>query len=77
MEINIKEKMEELVQKIQSDKDILDKFQADPIATLEELVGIDLPNEQLEKLVEGIKAKLTIDKVSGALGGLGNLLNRK
>ena len=77
MEINIKEKVEELVQKIQSDKDILDKFQADPIATLEELVGIDLPNEQLEKLVEGIKAKLTIDKVSGALGGLGNLLNRK
>ena len=34
MEINIKEKVEELVQKIQSDKDILDKFQADPIATL-------------------------------------------
>ena len=77
MEINIKEKVEELVQKIQSDKDILDKFQADPSATLEELVGIDLPNEQLEKLVEGIKAKLTIDKVSSALGGLGNLLNRK
>ena len=47
MEINIKEKVEELVQKIQSDTDILDKFQAYHIATLEELVGIDLPNEQL------------------------------
>ena len=68
--MNIKEKLEELVEKIKSDKDLLKKFQSDPVKTIEELVGMDLPDDQIEKLAEGIKAKLSLDKLGGALGGL-------
>ena len=66
----IKEKIDEIVEKIKSDKDIAAKFQKDPIATVEELLDIDLPNEQLEPLVEGIKAKLSLDKLKGGFGKL-------
>lgn len=66
----IKEKIDEIVEKIKSDKDIAAKFQKDPIATVEELLDIDLPNDQLEPLVEGIKAKLSLDKLKGGLGKL-------
>lgn len=68
--MNIKEKIEELVEKIKNDKDLLKKFQSDPVKTIEELVGMDLPDDQIEKLAEGIKAKLSLDKLGGALGGL-------
>ena len=71
----IKEKINEIVEKIKNDKDIAAKFQKDPITTVEGLIGIDLPNDQIEKIVEGIKAKIAldkidVDKVADVLGGL-------
>ena len=69
MEI-LKDKIEEIVEKIKTDKDIAAKFQRDPIALVEELLGVDLPNDQLESVVNAIKAKVDLDKVSGLLGGL-------
>ena len=66
----IKERIEEIVEKIKSDKDIADKFQKDPISTVEELIGLDLPNDQIEALVDGVKAKINLDKLAGGLGKL-------
>lgn len=74
--MDIKAKIEEIVEKIKSDKDILAKFQKDPISVVEELLGVDLPNDQLEALVEGVKAKIKIDKIDDVLGGLGNLFKK-
>ena len=68
--MDIKAKIDELVQKIKSDKQLLAKFQKDPLSTVEELLGIDLPNDQIQKLVEGIKIKIDLDKVGNMLGGL-------
>ncbi len=72
----LKEKLDELVEKIKSDKDIAAKFQKDPIATVEKLIGIDLPNDQLEGLVDAIKAKLSLDKAGNVLGSLGKLFGK-
>ena len=72
----IQEKIDELVEKIKSDKDIAEKFRKDPITTVEQLLGIDLPNDQIEKVVEMIKAKINLDKIGGALGGLGKLFGK-
>ena len=68
--MDIKEKLEEIVEKIKSDKQIMAKFEKNPAAVIEELIGIDLPNDQINDLVDAIKAKLTVDKIGGALGGL-------
>ena len=68
--MDIKAKIEELVNKIKSDKNLLAKFQKDPVSTVEELLGIDLPNDQVQKIVDGIKAKIDLDKLGGMLGGL-------
>ena len=71
----IKEKIDEIVEKIKNDKDIAKKFRNDPVTTVEGLIGIDLPNDQIEKIVDGIKAKVALDKidmdkVGDMLGGL-------
>ena len=59
----IKEKINEIVEKIKNDKNIAAKFQKDPVTTVEGLLGIDLPNDQVEKIIDGIKAKIALDKI--------------
>ena len=75
--MDIKEKIEELVEKIQGDKDVLAKFQKNPVAVVEKLIGVDLPDDQLEKVADMVKAKLDLDKVGDALGMLGGLFGKK
>lgn len=77
MAIDIKEKIEELVEKIKKNPAMLKKFKENPVKVVEELVGIDLPDEMVEKVVDGVKAKITLDKVGDALGALNGLLGKK
>jgi len=76
LKAELKNKLDEIVEKIKNDKDIAAKFQKDPIGTVEGLIGIDLPNDQLEGLVEAVKAKISLDKVGDALGGLKGLFGK-
>ena len=70
MALDAKEIVGELLEKISKDDDLRKQFKKDPVKTVEKLTGIDLPNDQVDKLVEGIKAKINVDKLSGMLGGL-------
>lgn len=72
----LKEKVEEIVEKIKADDKILEKFQKDPVSVLEELLEVDLPNDQIKALAEAVKAKLDLDKLGNALGGLGKLFGK-
>lgn len=76
-ESQIKEKIEEITEKIKNSDNLMAKFKAEPVKTLEGLLGIDLPDEIIEKIVDGVKAKLTLDKASDLLGGLGGLFKKK
>ena len=73
MSIDIKAKIEELAAKLQKDPALLQRFQADPVKTLEQLTGVDLPDEQLQPLVTGIKARLAASDLGDKLGGLKKL----
>lgn len=73
---DIKAQVEEAVKKIQSDDKLLDEFKKDPIKTVEKITGIDLPDDQLKKVVDGIKAKIAVDGVADKLGGLKNLFKK-
>jgi len=76
-ESQIKEKIEEITEKIKNSDDLMAKFKAEPIKTLEGLLGIDLADEMIEKIVDGVKAKISLDKASDLLGGLGGLFKKK
>ena len=73
LKAELKNKLDEIVEKIKNDKNIAAKFQKDPIGTVEGLIGIDLPNDQIEALVDAVKAKINLDKMGDALGGLKGL----
>ncbi len=75
--MDIKAKIEELVEKLKSDKALMAKFKENPVAAIEGLIGVDLPDDQIEGVVAGIKAKLSMDKIGDKLGGLGGLFGKK
>ncbi len=72
--MDIKAKIGEIVTKIQSDKDFAAKFQADPCKAIEGVVGMDLPDDQVNAVVDAVKAQIAggdlMGKISGILGGL-------
>lgn len=71
--MDIKEKITEIVEKLKTDKDLMTKFKEEPVKTIESLIGVDLPDESIEKIIEGVKAKINIDDAKEGLSKLTNL----
>jgi len=74
--MDIKANTEKLVEKIKSDPKLLQQFREEPIQVLEQLLGMDLPDDQIRQLAELIKAKLDLDKAGDLLKGLGGLFKK-
>ena len=74
--MDIKEKIEEIVNKLKNNPKLLQKFEKEPVKVLEELLGVDLPDDLVEKLMDGVKVKLAATKVGDALEGLGKLFGK-
>lgn len=68
--MDIKAKIDELVSKVKNDKDFAGKFKSDPVKAVEGVIGIDLPDDQINKIVDGVKAKVSLDDIGDKLGGL-------
>lgn len=73
MAFDIKEKIEELAKKVKDDPKLMKGFQKEPIKTVEGLLGIDLPEDQLKPLVAGIQTKLAATSIGDKLEGLKKL----
>ena len=74
--MDIKEKIEAVVKKLMADKKLMEKFERNPVKVIEELLGVDLPDDLVNNIIDGVKAKINLDKVSDALGGLGKLFGK-
>ena len=68
--MDIKAKIEELVNKVKNDKDFADKFKNDPVKAVEGVIGVDLPDDQINKIVDGVKAKITADGIGGKISSI-------
>ena len=73
----MKEKIEQIVKKLMSDKNLMEKFEKNPVSVFEEYIGFDLPDEQVNQVIEGIKAKIKLEQVGDVLGGIGKLFGKK
>ncbi|MBQ5754774.1 MAG: hypothetical protein IIV90_03805 [Oscillospiraceae bacterium] len=70
---DIKEKVEQLAKKILTSDELKKSFAKDPVKTIEKLLGIDLPDDLMEKVVTGVKAKVGLEQVMNLAGGLDGL----
>lgn len=68
--MDIKAKIDEVVNKVKSDKGFAEKFQKEPIKAVEEVLGVDLPDDAIKNIIDGVKAKINIDDIKDKIGGL-------
>lgn len=71
--MDIKEKIQEMVEKVTSDKSLMEQFQKDPVKAVEKVLGVDLPDDIVEKIIDGVKAKITVDKLDDVADALKKL----
>lgn len=71
--MDIKAKIGEITDKIKNDPSLKEEFTKNPESAIEKLLGVDIPDGAIDKVVDGVKAKLTADKLSGAASTLKKL----
>lgn len=64
--------IEKAVSSITGDSTKLASFKKDPVGTVKSLVGA-VPKDVIDKIVDGVKAKIASDKVSGAIDAVKGL----
>ena len=56
--MDIKGKIDEIVEKIQKDPNLAKSFSANPVKAIESIIGVDLPDDMADGVVQTVKAKL-------------------
>lgn len=74
--MDIKEKISEILSKVKNDKDFAKKFTSDPVKAVESIIGIDLPDDQINTIVDGVKAKLDVEKVGGIFNSVKKMFGK-
>lgn len=79
--MDIQKIINEVLEKLQANKNLKQDFMTNPVKVLEDLTGLDLPDDQINAIIDGIKAKLNLDdladKAEDVLGALGGLFGKK
>ncbi len=79
--MDIQKIINDVIAKLKADDNLLEKFKTNPVKVLEDLIGIDLPDDKINAVIDGIKAKLNLDdladKAGDILGALGGLFGKK
>ena len=68
--MDIKEQINKIVEDISRNPNIKEQFEKEPVKVIEKVIGVDLPDDVVMKIIDGVKAKLTIDGVSKATDAL-------
>ena len=64
------------MESISKDKKLQEQFQKEPVKALESILGVDLPDDVINQVIQGVKAKLTVDNVSDAVDALKGLFSK-
>ena len=70
---NIRDIAKRLIEIMKDDDKFEARFDKNPAKAIEDVLGIDLPDDIMEKVVAGVKAKISIDDLSDAVGLLKKL----
>ena len=73
LKMDIKAQITTVVEKITNDKELQELFKKDPVKAVEKVLGVDLPDDVVNKVVDGVKAKLSVDKAAGVVDSLKKL----
>ena len=58
---------------ITEDKELMELFKTEPVKAVEKVLGVDLPDDMVQKIIDSVKAQITLDKAGDLLGSLKKL----
>lgn len=64
--MDIKQMITKAVKQIMNDKTLQKQFETNPVKALEKILGVDLPDDMINPIIDGIKAQLTAEKIGDA-----------
>ena len=64
---------DKIIEEVSKNPNIKEQFEKEPVKVIEKIIGIDLPDDVVMKIIDGVKAKLTVDGVSKAADALKGL----
>lgn len=73
--MDIKGQINRIVEEVSKNPNMKEQFEKEPVKVIEKIVGIDLPDDVVMKIVDGVKAKLTVDSVSKAADAFKGMFN--
>jgi len=68
--MEIKEQISKIVEEVSKNPKIKEQFEKEPVKVIEKVIGIDMPDDVVTKIIDGVKAKLTVDSASKAIDTL-------
>lgn len=71
--MDIKEIIENIVEEITKNKNLKEEFEKEPVKVIERIANVDLPDELVEKVIDGVKAKITLDKIDDVADKVGDI----
>ncbi len=72
--MDMKEQISKVVEEVSKNPNIKAQFEKEPVKVIEKIIGVDLPDDIVMKIIDGVKAKLTVDNVSKVAGALKGVL---
>ena len=63
----------DVVAKLTSDPELVKSFLSNPVETLEKTFGVDLPDDQINQVIEGIKNNIDLSKIDLSKIDLSNI----
>lgn len=75
--MDIQKLIAQAVEALTENEELIKAFDKNPGKTLEKILGVNLPDEQIDALVKGVKAKLGLDDAMEIAGKLMGLFGKK
>ena len=70
---DIKAEITRMAESVLKDEKLREQFGREPVKAVEKILGVDLPDEIVEQIITGVKAKIAAEQASGALNALKKL----
>ena len=68
--MDIKAKIDEIVNKVKGDPNFAEEFKTNPVKAVENVLGVDLPDDVINNIIDGVKSNVSFDGIASKLGGL-------
>lgn len=74
--MNLKNVVKNLIEEIKKDGKLGEQFEKNPVAVIESVVGKDLPDDVVNKIVDAVKSNVNMDKATDAMDNLDDALDK-